>query len=701
MNQLKNINEFKNITEYFNYLKNLMVDLEQKKNRALPSEIKQYYQSLIDDIMKKRAAIRDVVLVHREQLIYDKLSKIQENEIENFIDFKKKEKEEVAGKKLDTELNVALYNSISELDNNFFAPLAKYANEYDSSDFFITREAYEKSYLVKDENGELTEYPATFVLFRYLNHNEPLAQKISDRQSLKEDFLEDYAKYLRINHPDYSEEEIRKMANDNLVSHSPDLLKKLDEKYPFTSEDYEALAEAYKNFKADYAYLNKEDFTQKRSILSELKQKFASLAQVPNGANLKEYLMNKFDSAKKQIALIKSASQIKKNDAEIVEYFKENNLLKDMELSAETKKDFAEKLAVQNALLQEIVKSETDSSECINNMNEIKNKLDSLKHCNIFSISENEASIAEIEQVFNDYNSNYVVPLKDLRKEYEEYKEKNKQELSLVPYQKRSLFQRFIGMFNGQNKIQNEFNSKCQDYESRIKVLSYKVTNEKPVYADLDAMHKLKVDGKDVSIGKEIQDYLSKNEHNYVGVEVDACNKVLEKYKTALTEDIAKFKEDYSSYGLENCTSAKDIFEKISASITNLQRDLDIENSNNNIAVNRKKTVCDEYNKNAKRPILPDSSLDYLNKVEEEYSVQLQKLEEYKGENADSLAYKIEVENKLKSDIDALSDEDKQQLEETARQKAEAIINDAINKFNEQGEQKVEEPEQDKQIEQK
>ena len=73
MNQLKDINKFKNITEYFNYLKDLMVDLEQKKNRAIPSDIKNYYQSLIDDIIKKRAAIRDVVLVHREQLIYDKL----------------------------------------------------------------------------------------------------------------------------------------------------------------------------------------------------------------------------------------------------------------------------------------------------------------------------------------------------------------------------------------------------------------------------------------------------------------------------------------------------------------------------------------------------------------------------------------------------------------------------------------------------
>ncbi|MBQ9298069.1 MAG: hypothetical protein IJ223_03390 [Clostridia bacterium] len=697
MNQLKNINEFNNITEYFNYLRDIMIDLEAKKNRALPSEMKNYYQSLIDDVIKKRTAIRDVVLVHREQLIYDKLNQIQDDEIENFINSKKKEKEFVSGKKLNAELDVALYNSISELDNNFFAPLAKYAKEYDSSDFFITRENFEKSYLVKDENGELAEYPATFILFRYLGHNQELAQKISDRQSLKEDFLEDYVKYLKISHPSYSDEEIRKLANDNLISHSPDLVKKLDEKYPFTNEDYDALANAYKAFCEDYAYLNKEDITQKRSILSELKQKFSSLAEIPDGKNLKDYLISKFESAKSQIAFIKSASQIKKNDAEIVKYFSDNNLLKNIELSTETKADYAEKLSIQNALLQEIIKAENNSNEYSAKIKDIKERINTLNHTNIMELCNCENSIADVEKVYNDYNVNCVIPLKETKKEYEEYKEKNKQELSLVPYQKRSLFQRFIGMFNGQNKLQNEFNAKCQEYEAKIKVLNYKLTSEKPVYANLDNVDGVKINGKFVLFGSEIQDYLSKLDHTYEGIEIEACNKVLEKYKAYINEETNKFKEKYSSYidGIENCSSCEEIFKKVSTSVSNLQRNLEIENSNNNIAVNRKRTVCDEYNKNAQRSILPDSSVDYLNKINDEYTIQLQKLSEYKGENPDSLEYKIAIENKLKEGTGILSEEDKTQLEETAKKKANAIINDAINKMHEPEESKVEIQEQE------
>ena len=174
MNKIKKIDEFNNILEYFYYLKDSLDDLNAKKSRTVSDDTKKFYQEQIDAIIKMRSSIRDVVLAKKEQIVHEKMASIKQEQVKNFIKAKKKEKEEISKKKLDLELEIALYKSIYDLDTNFFAPIAKYAKEYDCSDFFITDNNFSKSYLIKSSHGKLAEYPATIILSQYLDSKTDL-----------------------------------------------------------------------------------------------------------------------------------------------------------------------------------------------------------------------------------------------------------------------------------------------------------------------------------------------------------------------------------------------------------------------------------------------------------------------------------------------------------------------------------------------
>lgn len=677
MDKIKKIDEFQNILEYFYYLKDALDDFNQKKNRAVSIDSKKFYSEQIDIIMKRRSSIRDVVLAKKEQIVHEKLSKIKDAQIKNFIKAKKEEKESISQKKLNLELEVALYKSIFELDDNFMAPIAKYANEYDCSDFFVTDEVYNKSFLVKGNNNEFEEYPATVILCKYLDNNLSLMDKLNKRHELKEEFLNDYIMDLKKQYPVYSDDKIKKMANDNLISHSPEFLAKLDNEYAFSTEEYDALAKAYSDFKTDYCYVKKEDLLKKESALNELTEDFNNLSKIPDGKNLEQYLLNKFETAEKQAKLIKSASDIIKSDSKIVSYFDKNNLLKDMKLSSETKLDYAKSLVLQHSLLEKIKDVEYKSQENADKIEEYENKLNTLKHSKsaLSNIYTNENIINNVADIVDEYNTNFIIPLKEIKEEFSRYKNKNSQELSLVPYHKMGFLEKLTGFFNGRNKLQNEFNSRCQMYESKINVLTQKAGMHKPDYNFDDKLPLAK------SIGQDIKDYLSKHQD---ASDIEACREVLEKYRVSLNKDIMSFKDNYRNYinELDDCSSYDDISNCVLDAINDIQNKLDIEKENTQNSKLTKKALCDEYNKNASMPITPMATIDYLNSIDNEFKTQLQKLSNYKGDNLDTLQYKAEIEEILKTDHSFLSNEEVQELDIAAKKKANSILNHAIDAYN-------------------
>lgn len=678
MDKIKKMDEFENIFEYFCYLKNTLDDLNQKKSRAVSVDSKKFYQEQIDYVMKHRSSIRDVVLAKKEQIIHEKLSNIKDEQIKKFINAKKKEKERISHEKINLELEIALQTSISDLDKNFFAPIAKYANEYECSDFFVTDENYNKSYLIKNNNNELEEVTGVNILSNYLGNNVNLIDKINKRHELKNNFMNQYIEELKLEYPNYAESKIKKLAHDNLVSHSPEFSEKLEKEYGFSNEEYEQLAKAYSDFKADYQYLTNEDLNKKQEKLDKLEKEFNSISKIPDGKDLEEYLLKKFQDSEKKTKLIKSFTEILENDSNIAKYINKNNLLTGIELSPETKLEYIAKLEVQNSLLEEVKKLEQEMQNHTQKLQEYEEHLTKLKHSKsaLGDIYTKENIINNVEDIVEEYNNKFVLPLKNAQEEYNQYK--NSQELGLVPYQKIGFFEKIAGFFNGRNKIQAEFNTKCQEYESKIYVLTQKSRMHKPNYS-FDDKHSLAKE-----IGESIKDYLSKHADSD---DLEASKAVLETYRNSLNGDIASFKENYRDYisNLDECSSYSDISDCVLEEINKVQKQLEKEKLCDNNINFKKNSVCNEYNENAKMPISAVSTLEYLDNVSKEYETQFQKLSSYKGENLETLKYKIEVEKALETDNSFISSEEISELISSAHKKAELILNNAINSLgNEQ-----------------
>ena len=674
MNKIKRIDEFENILEYFYYLKNSLDDLNQKKNRSVSADTKKFYQEQIDAVIKMRSSIRDVVLAKKEQIIHEKMATIKQDQIKNFIKTKKKEKEQLSAKKLNLELEIALYKSIHDLDADFFAPIAKYAHEYDCSDFFITDDSFCKSYLIKNSHGELEEYPATIILSQYLDSNIDLVDKFTKRHELKEEFLSEYVSNLKNTYPDYSDKKLKKLAHDNLVSHSPEFLEKLESKYPISDQEFKELSKAYSDFKADYKYLEKKDIIKMEDELKNLKSEFDIISKIPDGKDLEKYLLEKFNNSQKQLKLVKSASETLKNDSNIEKYMKKNNLLNNTELSSETKTEYIEKLSAQNDLLNKIIDVELENKKFNDALQEYENKLDKLKHSKseLANIYTTENVINNVAEIVEDYTENFVNPLEQVKKEFEEYKKSNEE--ALIPYKKPTFLGKIIGFFNGKNKLQNEFNEKCIMYKSKINVLTQKSRMNRPDY-NFDDKHILAK-----SIGQDMKDYFLKNPD---ANDHEACTKVLKKYKESLNKNITSFKSNYSELitNLDTCSSYDEISNCLLEEINNVQKQIDSNKARINILAENKRLVCDEYNKNSTRPIQPISTLTYLEKVSTEHRIQLDKLSNYKGENIDTLQYKIQVEKLLESDGSFISEQEKQELNSTAVKKAKQILNKAIDNY--------------------
>lgn len=676
MEKIKKIDEFPNILEYFYYLKDSLDDLNQKKNRSISKDSQKFYSEQIDIIMKNRSSIRDVVLSKKEQIVHEKLSKLKDTQIKEFIEAKKNEKSTISQKKVNLELEIALYKSIFDLDDNFMTPIAKYAHEYNCSDFFVNDETYNKSFLVKDDNNKFQEYPCTIILSNYLGENIDLLDKLNKRHELKESFLNNYILDLKKQYPNYSSEKIKKLANDNLISHSPEFLDKLEMEYPFSDEDYNALSKAYADFKTEYKYLKKDDLPKKETLLIELTEDFNNLAEIPDEKNLEQYLLNKFEVAEKQSRLIKSASEILNSDSKIVSYFEKNNLLKDVKLSPDTKLDYVQKLANQHSLLTEIINVENIAQNHLLKIQEYENHLERIEHskASLSNIYTNENIINNVESLINDYHTKYILPLENMKKQFSEYKNKNNQELSLVPYRKITFIEKLTGFFNGRNKLQTEFNNKCQVYEAKINLLDQMAKMRKPNYNFDDKLPLAK------SIGQDIKKFLVEHPDT---TDINACTEVLKNYKTTLNIDIMSFKTNYSDCinNLDTCSSYEELSNRILDEINVLNNKLDLENSNIQSSKSNKNSLCDEYNKNASMPINPFSTINYLNNIDNEYKAQLQKLAIYKGENLDNLKYKAKIEKILETDHSFLSQEEMQDLDATARKKAQFILKHAISDY--------------------
>ena len=675
MNKIKKIDEFNNILEYFYYLKDSLDDLNAKKNRTVSDDTKKFYQEQIDAIIKMRSSIRDVVLAKKEQIVHEKMASIKQEQVKNFIKAKKKEKEEISKKKLDLELEIALYKSIYDLDTNFFAPIAKYAKEYDCSDFFITDNNFSKSYLIKSSHGKLAEYPATIILSQYLDPKTDLVDKFIKRHELKEKFLAEYIIDLRKNHPNFNDTTLKKLAHDNLVSHSPEFLEKLENKYPIHDDEYKVLAKAYSDFKTDYKYLEKKDILKMENELKNLKTDFEFLSKIPDEKNLEKYLLNKFNIAQKNLKTVKSASETLKNDSNTEKYINKNTLIKDIKLSPENKIEYEKELSSQNDLLNKIISVELEVQNYNEKLQECENKLDKLKHSKseLANIFTTENIINNVVEIVDDYTNNYVTPLEKLKNEFEQYKKS--QEAALIPYKSPSFFEKIIGFFNGSNKLQNEYNEKCQMYKSKINVLTQKAGINKPNYsfADKDELAKL--------IGQDMKDYLIKNPD--VSDKI-ACSNVIKKYKNNLSKKVEEFKTSYGELisNLNDCSSYNDISDCLLNEINDIQEVICSNKDALKILEENKKLACDEYNQNTTRPLLPISTLSYLEKLSTEHKIQLDKIHNYKGESIETLKYKVELEKLLETDTSFISEQEKQDLNLTAIKKAEQILTSAIDNID-------------------
>ena len=674
MDKIKKMNEFKNILEYFYYLKNALDDFNNKKNSAVSNDSKNFYQEQIDIIMKHRAAIREVVLAQKERLVHKKMSDISAEQIQSFTKTKKAEKEQLSKQKLDLELEIALFHSICDLDKNVFAPIAKYANEYDCSDFFVSSENYCKSYLIRNSNNKLEECSVKDILGQYLGDNINILDKIEKRQQTKDTFLEQYVNDLKSKYPNYSEQQIKSLAQDNLVSHSPEFLTKLDKECGFTDAEYEELARSYAEFKSDYMYLENFNLEKKQALLDEITNDFKNISKIPQEEELEGYLLNKFRDYEEKIQLVKSASEIFEHDNNIVKYLNKNNLINNMQLSPETKQDYAGKLASQRNLLLKIKDTESEIQELSMAISKQEKVLDTLKHSKsaLGEIYTTENIIDNVANIVDDYTENFVKPLAHAKAEYEEYK--NTQELGLVPYQKLGFFDKLVGFFNGRNRLQNEFNIKCQEFDARIYLLNQKAIMHKPNYSFDDKQPLAK------TIGKDIKEYLSNNSN---ATDKEACSEVLKKYRTSLQNDVFNFKEKYKDYiyGLEDCSSYTDISDCILEEVDKMQKQLDTQKQNILTIMTEKNELCTEYNQGTTRPIPTVATLEYLDNIANEYKIQTEKISSYKGENIETLKYKIAVEKALETDNSFISEQEMQELGSTAEKKAEAILNNAINSY--------------------
>ena len=673
MDKIKKIDEFPNILEYFYYLKDALEDFNKKKSNAVSNEMKKFYSEQIDAIIKERSAIRDVVLTAKEQLVHNMMDNIKDEQVENFIKAKKSEKERISKEKVNLELGIALSKSMTDFKRNVMSPIARDANQFDSSDFFVYEESYNKKYLAKDDNNNLKEFSGTELLAKYLNNSE-LLQKIQDRHKLKMKYLFDYADKLRRHYPEYSESEIYQMANDNLISHSPEFLSELDMKYAFSNKDFENLAKAYSDFKIDYDYIEKEDIEKKEERLSKLTTDFENISKIPEGKNLENYLLSKFKERENKEKLIKTASEILKSDSEIKNYCDKHNLLNSITLSPETKIDYTEILTNQYTLLREIKETELSVIENKEQLSKYEEDLTTLSHSktSLANIYTTENVIDDVSQIVDNYNSNYIVPLEQTKKEFEDYKNNN--ELALIPYQKVSVIQKIAGFFNGRNKKQAEFNNKCQMYEGQINILRQKAAICRPDYSFSNKAPLAK------DIGKAIKDYFA--EHPNCS-DIDASSKVLESYRAGLNKEILAFKETYKDkiIELENCSSYNDLSDCVADAINSTEKNIEIEKANLAQTLAHKNELCEEYNKNTTMPLSSVSTIDYLNNVESEYQLQLQKLSSYKGENIDSLKRKINIEKALKTDHSFISKQELSQLKETAHKKTEQILDKAVNTY--------------------
>ena len=686
MDKIKKMSEFKNILEYFYYLKDALDDFNNKKNSAVSNDTKSFYQEQIDIIMKHRSAIREVVLAQKERLVHKKLSDISTEQVHSFTKSKKAQKEKLSKQKLDLELEIALFNSVSDFDKNVFAPIAKSANEYDCADFFVTSENYGKTYLIRNTNNKLEECSARDILAQYLGGTAKILEKIEKRQEIKETFIAKYIEDLKNKYPNYSDKQIQSLAQDNLVSHSPEFLVKLDKECGFTDAEYEDLAKSYAEFKTDYMYLENFNLEKKQALLDEITNDFRNISKIPQEEELENYLMNKFRAYEEKTQLVKTASEILENDNTIVRYLNKNNLLKDIKLSPETKQEYVKKLISQRGLLVKIKDAELESQELAIAINEQEKVLDTLKHSKsaLGEIYTNENIINSVAELVDNYTENFVKPYEQAQAEYDKYK--NTQELGLVPYQKPGFFDKLVGFFNGRNKLQNEFNNKCQEYDSRIYLLKQKAIMNKPNYSFDDKQPLAK------DIGKDIKEYFSNNPN---ATDKEACTEVLEKYKASLQNDVTNFKEKYKDCicSLEACTSYEDISNCILEEVDKIQKQLDLQKQNSLAVMAKKNDLCDKYNEGATRTIATVATFEHLSNVDNEYKLQLEKLTEYKGESIETLKYKIAVEKALETDNSFISEQEMQDLGSTAEKKAEAILNNAIDSF-EVGEN-VEEPPQD------
>ena len=102
-----------------------------------------------------------IIVTAKEQLVHNMMDNIKEEQVEKFIKSKKSEKERISKEKVNLELDIALSKSMMDFSLNVINPIAKDAKQFDSSDFFVYAESYNKKYLAKDDNNNLKEFSGT------------------------------------------------------------------------------------------------------------------------------------------------------------------------------------------------------------------------------------------------------------------------------------------------------------------------------------------------------------------------------------------------------------------------------------------------------------------------------------------------------------------------------------------------------------
>ncbi len=681
MDKIKEINEFNSILDYYKYLEQSLIELTEKENNTSSNKLKEFYSEQLDVAMKRRNTIRSVVFAKKNKILHDKVSNIKEQQVNDFINTKKEERNALSKKKIDLELKLNFYKSVNDFYKDFIRPIAEGASSYNCSDFYVSDEAFNKSYLFKDSDGNLGEFTGLMILSKYLNGNFSVLNKITKRHEIKERILQKYIADVKEKYPDYEDNKIYELASENLVSHSPEFLDNMNKKYDYTSNEYNALADAYKNFSDDYKSFSETDLSSIQSEINNINAEIRGLSNIYNSTNIEEYILKEFDEKQARVQMFKTASETLASDNDIAKYINKNSLIKSFVLSPETKGSYEDQLKEQNRLLDSIRCAENSIIENENTINSSKRLLNRLKNSQktIDTIGLSEKAIKEISSQVEEYNKNYVIPLNKVKQEFESFK--NSQELGLVPYQKVGFFQKIAGFFNGRNKIQAAFNNRCREYESNIKVLSNKAAINKPDYNFTNDNNYKK------EIGNSIKQYIF--EHPDCS-EYSACKRVLNSYSTDLNRDILNFKTAYSNSidELDNCFSYHDICKCVVDKIDNVKQQIELEKSKQQELATNKTFLCSKYNENSSMPISPVASATQIVNTQNEFKKQLGKLFEYKGENPDLLNYKIQVENLLENDNSFLSETEIKDLNNSAYKTAESIIQEAATSFINNNEKK-------------